>query len=58
MRNLLPSRSVSGGLTKPEYDFVTGAEELMLAAFFNRNFKYSYHRGVKLNRKTKGATKR
>jgi hypothetical protein len=41
-------------LIGPAYDFVTASEKLILAAFFNRNFKYSYHHDVELNRKTKG----
>jgi hypothetical protein len=34
-----------------------GAKELMLAAFFSRNFKYPYRDNVELSRETKGATK-
>jgi hypothetical protein len=48
---------VSGRLTGPAYDFFAGARELMLAAFFSRNFKYRYHHNVELSRKTKGAAK-
>jgi aryl-alcohol dehydrogenase-like predicted oxidoreductase len=42
-------------LNRPAYDFVGGVERLKSADFFNRNFKYSYHDDVELNRKTKGA---
>jgi len=41
-------------LTGPAYDFVAGAERLILAAYFNRNLVYSFHHDVELNRKAKG----